>query len=262
MNFTTSDRVKLYYFDQGSGPETVLLLAGLGSPCEIWENTADHLVEQGYRVIGLDARNQGKSEHSVKGRRISRHAEDVHELMKYLEIEEFIGIGNSMGAATLFAYVSLYGDDTIIALIDVDQSPKMIADDSWQYGLEDLTWEKFPTRLKFPLGSATAQQLEDQLFTDVSVAEHSNPYDEKLNYPFLVDHAFQDWRDVICLLKVPILIVAGQQSPYFDPDFAAATAKLAQFGTAQIIADSGHICMAEQPRQFNKVMDQFLLKVH
>ncbi|WP_310648238.1 alpha/beta fold hydrolase [Bombilactobacillus bombi] len=125
MNFLTTDQVRISYQDMGAG-QPVVLLAGLGSYSTVWQLTQEFLLQHDYRVITIDARNQGLSEHTAKGLRISRHAADVYELLLYLQLENVIGIGNSMGAATWFSYISIFGTQHLQAVVDIDQSPKMI----------------------------------------------------------------------------------------------------------------------------------------
>ncbi|GAF38971.1 alpha/beta hydrolase fold [Agrilactobacillus composti DSM 18527 = JCM 14202] len=196
MKFKTSDDTTLSYDDLGEGTP-ILILTGIGGSRQIWQSQVKTLLAAGYRVINVDARNQGASEHTAKGLRISRHAVDIQELITYLQLPQVILLGNSMGAATCFAYVSLFGDRQLKAIIDVDQSPKMINDATWPYGYQDLTWSTFPDYLKLPMGKATKKRIADDLFATVKTVAQNHPYDADLNYPFLVDHAFQDWRDVI-----------------------------------------------------------------
>lgn len=258
MKFMTHDHVRLDYSDTGGDGQPVVLLTGIGGAKEIWRDQLTWLQDLGYRVLALDARNQGASQHTVKGRRISRHAIDLHDFLTGLELTQPILIGNSMGAATLFAYVSLFGDADLAAIVDVDQSPKMISDETWAYGFNDLTWETFPSLLKFPLGPATATRINDQTYADVKQVEAAHPYDADLNLPFLLDHAFQDWRDIVAQLHVPFFVIAGEKPPYFNPKFAAVTAQLAPHGQSTVISNAGHIVLAEQPHAFNQALGKFL----
>ncbi|NVY96231.1 alpha/beta hydrolase [Lactobacillus sp. DCY120] len=257
MELITSDHVRLNYTDQGQGPIWILL-SGIGCFAAVWRPTQDFLVKAGYRVITLDARNQGLSEHTWRGRRISRHAADVHELVEHLALKEFGALGNSLGAATWWAYCSLFGSKKIRALIDLDQSPKMLQTPDWSWGFKDLTSENFFTSLSLPLGRATIQKMPDDVYAEIQVLQEENPYDPELNYPLLADHALQDWRDVILTLTCPQLFIAGQESPFFNPDFATHAAEMAPRGQAQVIAQSGHLPMLEQPVAFQKVMTDFL----
>ncbi|WP_329608905.1 alpha/beta fold hydrolase [Lentilactobacillus sp. SPB1-3] len=255
----TNDRVQIDYTDTGEG-RAVVLLSGLGGFKEIWTAQIPFLVENGFRVINIDARNQGRSGKTIKGRRISKHAQDIHDLLDALNIHKFIAVGNSMGASTWFAYISLYDCDEIEKVVDVDQSPKMVTDETWPFGFKDLSWNNFPEYLRLPFGPASFHKLDDQVFAQVGTAQEQTNYDEQQNEPFLRDHAFQDWRDVIALMKVPLLIVAGKNSPYFNPEFAKATANLAKYGEYKVVSEAGHLVMAEQPREFNQIILKFLKK--
>ncbi|MCT6894643.1 MAG: alpha/beta hydrolase [Bombilactobacillus mellifer] len=257
MEFTTTDGVRLHYTDQGRGP-VVVLLAGIGSFSVVWQPTIDFLLQQNYRVLTLDARNQGLSEHTAQGLRISRHAMDVAELLAFLDIANFIGIGHSMGAATWWAYASLFGTRQMQALIDIDQSPKMINDARWPYGFKNLTQNNFFTLLQAPFGRATVQNLPDSVYYQNRALQASHPYDPELNYPFLLDHALQDWRDVIIHLQCPFLVVNGGQSPFFAPRFGPVVAALAPKGHHCMIEHSGHLPMTECPQAFQRQLQQFL----
>lgn len=260
MKFITSDHVRLDYEDEGSG-YPILLVSGLGMCKEIWRPTKVFLLQNGYRVVTFDARNQGASEHTFKGARISRHAIDVYELLKSLSIEHCLAVGHSMGASTMFGYVSLFGRGQLDGLVDVDQSPKMINDETWHYGFKDLSWDEFPAALKMPLGRATAVEIDAVTVAAVRQANAQHPYDESANLNFAIDHAFQDWRDIVALMPVPFLAVAGEKSPYFNPDFLQAIQILNEKAQTQVVANAGHAVMAEQPVEFNAVLGDFVKKI-
>lgn len=260
MKFITSDHVRLDYEDEGSG-YPILLVSGLGMCKEIWRPTKVFLLQNGYRVVTFDARNQGASEHTFKGARISRHAIDVYELLNSLSIEHCLAVGHSMGASTMFGYVSLFGRGQLDGLVDVDQSPKMINDETWHYGFKDLSWDEFPAALKMPLGRATAVEIDAVTVAAVRQANAQHPYDESANLNFAIDHAFQDWRDIVALMPVPFLAVAGEKSPYFNPDFLQAIQILNEKAQTQVVANAGHAVMAEQPVEFNAVLGDFVKKI-
>jgi len=260
MRFMTSDHVSLDYTDEGHG-QPIVILTGFGGSKAIWHAQIPILIEAGYRIINLDGRCQGLSEHTVKGLRMSRRAIDAHELIESLHLTKPILLGNSMGAATWFAYVSLYGDSEIRALIDVDQSPKMINTRDWPYGFKQIQWSDFPDYFRMPLGRSTYRHIDDETYALVKRVEAQAPFDRQLMFPLLVNHAVQDWRDVVAQLTVPFLIIAGAQSPFFNPEFAAVTAKLAEHGHSVIVPDAGHIVMAEQSAAFNEALMQFLARV-
>ncbi|MCY9806369.1 alpha/beta hydrolase [Lentilactobacillus senioris] len=258
MHFLTSDGVNLNYDDIGTG-QPVLIMTGYAGYKEIWHSQVQQLLKHGYRVINLDRRNHGHSETTTKGLRMSRQGKDVAELLHALNLSNVDMIGNSMGAAVIWAYCSLYGDNLIHKIISVDQSPKMISDDDWRYGMLDITWDNFPTSAEQMYHvHTTYQRINDETYKIVKEAQGNEKFDYELNRPLLYDHAFQDWRDVIAGLQVPILFMAGEKSPFWPAKHAEVSAKIAQNGQFFIVPKAGHILMAEQTEIFNESMLSFL----
>lgn len=260
MDFITSDHVKLHYTDTGTDKKQVILgIPGIGGSSQMWLNTID-LFKDDFRFIMLDPRNQGQSQRTYKGQRISRHAADLAELMNKLDLHNVIGIGNSMGAANFWAYLDQYGSGRLAAMVDLDQSPKMIADETWKYGFNDLTWSNYPSYLKLPFGKATFAHIDNNLFQAAKNEQCQYPYDPDENYKCLIDHAVQDWRDLILTLPVPMLILAGQNSPYFDCHFTQAVKEINDQVETKVIANCGHLIQAEQPLAMHDAIMSFLLK--
>lgn len=258
MVFTTSDGIKLVYDDVGEG-QPVLIMTGYAGYKEIWRSQVAELSQQGFRVINLDRRNHGRSQTTKKGLRMSRQGKDVAELLDFLGLDQVDVMGNSMGAATIWAYCSLYGDQRLRRIISVDQSPKMISDETWAFGLLDLNWHNFPAAAEQMYHvHTTFKHINDETFKAVKAAQGQQKFDYALNRPLLFDHAFQDWRDVIAQLTVPVLFMAGEQSPFWSPQHAVASAKLCQNGISLIVPDAGHIIMSEQQQFFNEQMVHFL----
>lgn len=257
MYFETSDHVKLFYTDTQKGNLTLICIPGIGGSHVLWDQVVDLLKEQ-YRVIVTDPRNQGLSQRTPKGETIERHAQDLEELLEYLKIDKAVGMGNSMGAATLFAYINKYGANRFLRLVDLDQSPKMIADPSWQYGFKDLDIDNFLEYLKLDFGKAHYAHLNHQMVARAKKEYHDFPYDPKQNYRFLVDHASKDWRNTLKNLTIPLLILVGDHSPYFDYNFVKEVASWNKLISYKVIKDCGHLIQAEKPQELATIIEKFV----
>ncbi|RVU70225.1 MULTISPECIES: alpha/beta fold hydrolase [Lactobacillus] len=261
MKFTTTDHVRLHYTDTGETDKPVILgIPGIGGSLQMWRD-AMALFQPDYRIVLLDPRNQGQSERTFKGQRISRHAADVAELIDYLGLHDVIAIGNSMGAAHFWAYLDQYGKGELKCLVDLDQAPKMIADSTWKYGFKDLTWDNYPSYLKLPFGKAFATYIDDEMFQAAKEEYAKYPYDPAENYDCLVDHAEKDWRDIIVESPIPMLVLAGEKSPYFDPKFTEAVKALNDKVETKIIPNCGHLVQAEQPEAMHEAVVEFWKKI-
>lgn len=256
-DFITNDGVRIHYYDTETAQMPILAIPGIGGSARLWEK-AVKLFSTNFRFIIIDPRNQGKSARTYKGQRISRHAADLNELIQKLDLKEIIGIGNSMGAANFWAYISIYGEKRLKAIVDLDQPPKMIKDETWQYGYQDLTWENYPNYLKADFGTGIVAHVDDTMFSKAKKEAQSFPYHPEDNLLCRIDHAEQDWRDVLIELTTPMLVLAGKNSPFFDYHFAKAVAELNPLITAKVISNCGHIIQAEQPKQMYDAVIDFL----
>ncbi len=259
-NLITNDGIRIAYYDTEESKQPILAVPGIGSTAILWEEVAK-LFASDYRFIVIDPRNQGRSQRTFKGQRISRHAADLEELITKLNLKNIIAIGNSMGAANIWAYVSLFGYDRLHAIIDLDQPPKMIRDSSWEYGFKDLTWQNYPDYLKINFGNGNFTHINDEMFKKAKADSGKFRYFAEENFLCRIEHAMQDWRDVLIDLKIPMLVLAGQNSPFFDYHFAFAMEKLNQMISAKIIKNCGHLIQAEQPLSMYKEVMSFLKRI-
>jgi non-heme chloroperoxidase len=253
----TNDCVNLAYSDEGTG-QPVIFIGGYSISRHTWSMQTKVFLEHGYRVITLDRRSHGDSDRPSFGQRMSRHGKDLNDLIHSLDLNNVLLIGNSMGASTIFAYVSLFGDDRLRGIIGIDQTPKMINDETWQNGMYGLTRESVATFFDAPLPNPLYKQVDPNFLMEMArQTAELPPFDVVATKPLLLDHAHSDWLDVLPLIKVPILFVAGRNSPFWPCEHAAVSASLCQNGHAVIIEDCGHAVNWEQPDLCNEKLIEF-----
>jgi non-heme chloroperoxidase len=259
----TSDGVRLRASDDGAGPP-VVLVAGYTAPAASWAFQVDALVGAGYRAIGLDRRSHGRSEAPSYGQRMARHGKDLHDALRQLDLSPVMLVGGSMGASAIWAYTDLFGTDGVRAIVSIDQTPKMINDDTWTCGFYGLTpsnsgaffAQGIPAtgrgRTVDP-ASPTLQRLLQRVGVE-GMPGRLRP--ETL--PLLHDHAHQDWRDVIARVDVPVLMVAGRESQYWPCEHAEAAVRQTPSGRAVVVEESGHAVNFDRPDEFNHLLLAFL----
>src|SRR5262249_1613688 len=82
-----SGNIDLYYEDHGSG-KPVVLIHGYPLNCASWEKQIPVLLEAGYRVITYDRRGFGQSSKPTGGYDYNSFAEDLHQLVKHLDLHD------------------------------------------------------------------------------------------------------------------------------------------------------------------------------
>ena len=254
--FTTTDDVTIDYKMQGQG-QSVILIAGYSGNQATWTAQTDVLVASGLQVITYDRRNHGKSDTVNYGMRLSRHGKDLAELISALQLKNPVLLGHSMGASTIWAYLSLYGDNNVRAVITEDQVPTMLRDDNWPFGIFNADISTvLPAIEKLPHTKLTCLKISTEIKGALSQAYQ--PFDFQLNAPLLLNSAIQDWRDVVIREQVPHLFLAGGESPLWPADHAKFASKMAPYGQYHVFDGVGHIPHIEAPDDFNQIVLNFI----
>jgi pimeloyl-ACP methyl ester carboxylesterase len=100
--FTSHDGVELFYQDEGDG-RTVVLLHGFAADTNVnfvRSGIFDLLLDEGHRVVTLDARGHGLSEKPTDPASYAHDAmkRDVVALFDHLDVDDVVLVGYSMGA--------------------------------------------------------------------------------------------------------------------------------------------------------------------
>ena len=103
MAFAHLSKVKLEYFEHGSGPERVLLIHGFQASAAIWRLVQEALPADRYTSIAINNRGAGGSEAPPREEDFSVQifASDAFELMTQLGWRDFTLVGHSLGGATV-----------------------------------------------------------------------------------------------------------------------------------------------------------------
>lgn len=258
--FTTDDGVKLGYIQQGSGIP-VILMAGYSAPATSWYREVAALVKHGYRVIAFDRRSHGSSENPPHGQDMATQGRDIAALIRHLKLNKAFLIGQSQGASCMWSYIAQFGTEHLHGVISVDQTPKMINDEGWPYGMVGLDHATRPTFFDAPLPKPNKRSLTLFLIGVLLRGRQYLNFDHAGTKPLLLDHADADWRETLKRTDVPVLFVAGEESPFWPKQHAAASAALCPRGEAAVVAGAGHAVNWECPRDFSALMLAFLSRV-
>ncbi len=260
----TDDSVTLSYIDEGTGP-AVVLIAGFCAPATTWALQQKALVAAGYRVLALDRRGHGASEAPTHGASMERHGRDVANFLTALGVDEAVLIGGSMGASTVWSYVSQFGTDHVRAIVSVDQTPKMVNSADWSNGFYGLTEENRKTFFDSGIPSTghgrpqwkSIPSLLKLAFEMRSMPKMASP-DTAPMKALLADHAAQDWRATIAGSDRPFLMVAGRESQFWPAAHASESMKLSPHGRSVVLENCGHAANMDRPKEFNTAMLEFL----
>ena len=134
---TVKDGTKIYYEDVGQG-ETIVFSHGLGSSHLKIKNFINEF-KNGYRCVYYDQRGHESSDKPTMHMNIQTLAQDLNELIEYLNLKDITIIGHSMGAATIFNYINQFGCSKLKRIVAVDMSP-FLRNFGWKGGIGQGKW--------------------------------------------------------------------------------------------------------------------------
>jgi len=139
----TADALHHYLADDGQRipvnvlgrGDPVVLVHGLGCSHRHWMPVARRLARH-VRVFAWDARCHGSCV-AQAGTVVAlpRLAGDLQQLLDHFGLERVVLVGHSMGALTVMQYLHDHGSARVAAVGLVDQSPRIVTDETWRLGI-------------------------------------------------------------------------------------------------------------------------------
>ena len=156
---TLRDGTELYYKDWGSG-QPVLFSHGWPLDADAWEDQMLFLSARGFRCIAHDRRGHGRSSQPWNGNDMDTYADDVNELVRELDLHDFIHVGHSTGGGEVARYIGRHGTSRVSKAVLISAVPPiMLKTDANPGGLPMATFDQL---------RAAVQADRSQFFKDLS----------------------------------------------------------------------------------------------
>ena len=101
MAFAYIREANIWYEDRGTRGEATLLHHGHTASAENLQTLGSNL-EKKHRLISMESRGVGRSQHTREGYSLNSYSHDIISLMDYLKINSFNYVGHSMGGGLGF----------------------------------------------------------------------------------------------------------------------------------------------------------------
>lgn len=262
MAHMTVNGADLSYTDQGAG-RPVLLLHGWSMSGRFFQSQIQPLASE-FRVVVPDYRGHGESAKVLGGHTVEQYAADVHELAGALGLERPVLVGWSMGAMIAYEYLELAGDSEVAGLVCVDQGPSDFKWPDYPEGVftaEDLaaTNKQLQTDQR-----ALAKEFVDLMLHEPDEATSEWMIAEMLKCPpaiagsILLDQTLRDDRATFQGIRVPSLVVFGEDPKLNDPATGKWISEQIPGARFEVIAASSHCPFYEQADEFNTLLAGFV----
>ena len=263
--FLNINDIEICIDDTEQGENPLLLIHGLTGNRTTMYPIRD-MFKDDYRVITIDTRGHGESTRP-KEYTIDDHAKDIHEIIKELNLEKADVLGYSMGSYIALRAAEVKSDDinnlvlvctkpngktssvarllkeADLDITQVTQEEMMgvimkasLAPDSYEKVVSgELNIEGFLN------GDGSQEELneEEKAAEDASLANFDNS---------------KDYDKVTC----KTLVIGGEYDGINPPELGREVADGIPDAKFELIENAGHLAVAEQPEEFERVIKDFL----
>ncbi len=274
-SFTTSDGVKLSYWEAGKG-EPLVFVPGWSANGAMYFYVM-YLLKDHYHVYVLEPRNQGLSQRVSYGATIPRFAQDLHQFLDHIDAKKVNLCGWSMGASVIWSYVDLFGEANIKKLAFVDEPPSIYSHTDWSEE-ERLNAGAFTSSPEAMIDAFGRGKPTNRLVVNIGPPAHPAPKDtpyylnaQLLGSTFiqndpdymnlvLFNHIMNDWRNVISeKVHAPTAIFTGENSNWLQSQkWINGVVKGSRLFIFTAEESGDHMLLVRNPVRFTQDLSNFL----
>jgi pimeloyl-ACP methyl ester carboxylesterase len=246
--------VRLWYHDSGgTGVPVVFVHAATGSS-RVWEYQEPAFVAAGYRVIAYDRRGFGRTIVAADAP-AGAAADDLHALMKHLDIARFHLVGTAAGGFVGLDYVLSFPEQ--LRSIVIANSIGGVQDDEYlELGrrLRPAPFDSMPPEFR-ELGPSYRAGNPEGTARWVALAQTNRPAGPPA--------PAQPMRNRVTFARlatiaVPTLLLTGDADLYAPPPVMQLFAARIKNAASVVVPGAGHSTYWEQPDVFNRVVLDFI----
>lgn len=251
---------ELYIEDKGQG-EAVILLHGFPLDHRMWQSQIDAL-SANYRVITPDLRGMGQSDVPTTNISIDQYADDILLMMDKMDIQKAALGGFSMGGYVAFALLRK-APERFNALLFANTRPEADGPEARKnrMNMAVALYDKGAAAAKDAMlpKLLTEQTAKEQpaLVESLSEVMGSMPA-EGLVHASLAMAFRPDSVELLSLISVPTLVIAGEKDGIAPPDVMRKMADAIPGASFHVIPAASHLAPMEKPEAFNALLLEFL----
>lgn len=260
MAFARVNGVVIHHELRGrkDGP-TVVFANSLGTDFRIW-NAVTPALEADFRVVLYDKRGHGLSEATPAPYAMTDHVADLAALLDHLGIERAAVVGLSVGGL-IAQGIAAMRPDLVSALVLCDTAHKIGTAEFWNARIDGVTRNGISsiTDAIMQRWFTPAYRRPDNAdFTGYVAMLERQPVEGYAGTCAALRDA--DLTESTRALKLPTLLIVGDQDGSTPPELVRSTADLIAGSRLEIVKDAGHLPNVEQPEVTARLLSDFLNK--
>jgi pimeloyl-[acyl-carrier protein] methyl ester esterase len=264
MAFLTVDGDKrIYYEDHGAGDTALVLIHGWGMNGRVWDGVLVALLEAGHRVIVMDHRGCGRSDHDFEDLGIAAIAADVAHLVRERGVSRAVLNGWSLGGAVATQAAHDLGSLCVGLILTAGASPIYTQKPDLALGgtAEDVMGTVAGINadrinvLTAVAGAVCAKPISADLLSYMAWAFIDSSARATQT---LAELAHLDQREMLLALDIPVLSFICGKDAFVAPQISQWVADNHPRATGVSYPESGHAPFIEEREAYLDEVQRFL----
>ena len=246
----TRDNVRLYLKDWGRG-RPVILIHGWPLSADMFDDLAMAIADSGMRAVAYDRRGFGRSDQPWSGYDYDTLADDLADVIAYVQSNEVTILGFSMGGGEVARYMSRHtGAHVAQAILVGSVVPYLLKDDTNPNGVDASVFADIERNIRtdraafwasfFPnfYGTGSGEPLVSREVIDWS-CRIAMTASLKATLACAESFSTTDFRPDLTSFRVPTLFIHGASDQIVPIDLTSRTAAAAVPGSRLIVYEDG-----------------------
>lgn len=223
-----------------------------------------------YRVVTFDCRGHGNSSKVLQKNNISGLADDINELLSFLDLKKVLLVGWSLAGSVVMTYAHKYHENRLIGIGLLDSCLFPFSPDEWNsynsrnYNMDDWT-AKY--RIWYTDPETYLDNFCNRMRNELSADELNMVRNEIRKMPPWIGFALHsDWchRDCTPFLKestVPFIIFSGTSKGHTPSLGRYYETQIRTYCEHHIFENAGHMLFWSHAEKFNQLIQSFIKRI-
>ncbi|KUL38932.1 hypothetical protein ADL22_16975 [Streptomyces sp. NRRL F-4489] len=272
--FDTTDGTRLFYAEAGAAEAPpVVFVHAWAFNSGMWNYQIPAFLAAGMRCVAFDRRGRGRSDVPGQGYDLDRLADDLADLLAYLDLRGAVLVGHSMGAAETVRYLVRHGTQrpgrVKGIVLSAPTTPFLLrTDDNPEGPVQAAAAEAVRTLMRRDIGAFVAATSSTEWFgpgyqVSAGLSDWTSRqfFDTPLQILLSTNKTCvnADLREDLTKVTVPALVIQGDADRSAPLDHTGRrTHALLPHSTFVVIEGAGHGLHMSDPDRYNKELLTFM----